>query len=116
VVVTGDIVEHTPCLDWVPLSLGRIASPVRLFVLGNHDRKVGHENVRRVMAAAGFCDLGSRCQLVGQRNALVRRGPASPLVSQRPARRLGPPPRPGPHPRRFRLVCHSPLSPGPGRA
>jgi uncharacterized protein len=63
IVVTGDIVEQSKCLDWVDESLSQLAArSAKLFVLGNHDRRVGPDNVRKRMCAAGFIDAGSRCQ------------------------------------------------------
>jgi predicted MPP superfamily phosphohydrolase len=62
VVLTGDIVERKKCLDWVDESLARLDPQVpRLFVLGNHDRKAGPDEVRRRLTNAGFVDVAGGC-------------------------------------------------------
>lgn len=65
VVVTGDIVEYERCLGWVDESLARLsARGPKLFVIGNHDRRVGPDRIRDRMTAAGFLNLGGSCQQV----------------------------------------------------
>lgn len=61
IVVTGDIVEHRACLDWLPETLGRLeAAEGVYFVLGNHDERI-HDTprVRRCLRELGWHDLGS---------------------------------------------------------
>ncbi|TWT96002.1 putative metallophosphoesterase [Botrimarina colliarenosi] len=59
VCVTGDIVEHTPQLEWVDTTLGRLESTLgSYFVLGNHDAKIDAAELRRRLAEAGLVDVG----------------------------------------------------------
>lgn len=61
VAITGDIVEHNACLDWIDQSLARLqARDARLFVLGNHDRKSDFAETRRRLVKCGFVDVGGR--------------------------------------------------------
>jgi predicted MPP superfamily phosphohydrolase len=62
IAVTGDIVEHTPCVDWIPDTLGKLRAPGGVyFVLGNHDKFADAARVREALVAAGLIYLGSRC-------------------------------------------------------
>lgn len=59
VAVTGDIVEHTPQLEWVGPTLGELRARLgACFVLGNHDEKVESAELRRRLVGAGLTDLG----------------------------------------------------------
>ena len=66
VCITGDILEDTSCLPWIPRTLGRLqARHGRFFILGNHERRLPDAQVLRdALAAAGLTDLGSRCESV----------------------------------------------------
>jgi predicted MPP superfamily phosphohydrolase len=60
VCVTGDIVEHAPQVDWIDDTLGKLM-PTRgsYFILGNHDKKIDHEAVRRRLHEHGLIDVGN---------------------------------------------------------
>lgn len=61
VCVTGDIVEHTPQLDWVAPTLGTLKARFgSFFILGNHDAKIDCEDLRRCLEASGLKDLGGK--------------------------------------------------------
>lgn len=62
-VITGDIIERAECLDWVNQSLARLESKYpKMFVLGNHDNRVGAEPIRERMEQAGFVNMAARWQ------------------------------------------------------
>ncbi len=49
IALTGDFVDKTACIDWIPSTIGKLSARHGVyFVLGNHDRKV----VERASAAA----------------------------------------------------------------
>ena len=64
VCISGDILEKTCCLPWIPRTLGRLkARHGKFFILGNHERRLPDARVLRdALAAAGLTDLGSRCE------------------------------------------------------
>jgi len=63
VAITGDLVDVPACIAWIPETLGQLIAPLGVyFVLGNHDREVDLEALRRALAGAGLRDLGGRAQ------------------------------------------------------
>ena len=55
VAITGDIVERTECLDWIPSTLGRLRARGGVYyVLGNHDRRVGKDRLTAALDDAGL--------------------------------------------------------------
>ncbi len=61
VAITGDLLDKTACIDWVPYTLGRLrAKHGAFFVLGNHDLRVDWRRLRETLADAGVVDLGGR--------------------------------------------------------
>ena len=66
VVITGDIVDKTHCIDWIPETLGRLRAKHGVyFVLGNHDKRVADvEHLRRTLTQAGMKDVGGRVMSV----------------------------------------------------
>ncbi len=61
VAVTGDLVDREGCIDWVEATLGRLRARLGVYViLGNHDRAVDHQRLRRKLGKAGLTDLGGR--------------------------------------------------------
>jgi hypothetical protein len=66
IALTGDFVDKTECIDWIPSTIGKLSARHGVyFVLGNHDRKVVDIfRLRRVLADCGFVDLGGRWQSV----------------------------------------------------
>jgi predicted MPP superfamily phosphohydrolase len=75
IAITGDIVEFDACLDWLPLTLGRLRSRHGVyFVLGNHDKRLRDvQRLRRSLTELGLYDLGRRSQLlpIGRRWVLL---------------------------------------------
>jgi predicted MPP superfamily phosphohydrolase len=62
VAITGDIVERDPCIDWIPETLGRLRADSGVYyVLGNHDRQVNIERLKKVLADVGLMHLGAEC-------------------------------------------------------
>ena len=54
VCVTGDIVDRTACLDWIPDTLGRLTARHGVyFILGNHDLRVDVGRLRHMLERAG---------------------------------------------------------------
>jgi predicted MPP superfamily phosphohydrolase len=61
VAVTGDLLDKTACIDWVPYTLGRLrARHGAFFVLGNHDLRVDWRRLRETLEDSGVVDLGGR--------------------------------------------------------
>lgn len=61
VCVTGDIVEHTPQLEWVAPTLGTLTPRFgSFFILGNHDAKIDCTDLRRCLEASGLRDVGGK--------------------------------------------------------
>ena len=62
VTITGDIVEWSKCLAWIPDTIGKLESKAGVYyVLGNHDKRAGSDALRANLNAAGLVDVGSRC-------------------------------------------------------
>ena len=61
VCMTGDIVDRSACLDWIPDTLGRLTARHGVyFILGNHDRRVDAGRLRRMLEQSGLVSLGGR--------------------------------------------------------
>ncbi len=62
VCITGDIVEHTPQLEWIDSTLGELRSQYgTFFVLGNHDLKeLDPVELRKRLLDAGLTHLGGQ--------------------------------------------------------
>lgn len=59
VCVTGDLVEHTPQIEWIDSTLGTLRPRIgSYFVLGNHDAKVDCQELRLRLTRAGLTDVG----------------------------------------------------------
>lgn len=88
VVLTGDLIEKTACLDWIAGTLGRLTSRYgACFVLGNHDLRVGSGTLRRLLVQAGLVDLGGRSILRQFRDEAVRlAGTELPWIGRAPAK------------------------------
>jgi len=70
--ITGDLVDNVRCLDWIPEILGPLEARCGKFVvLGNHDKKVGVDLVRRAVHESGLVDLGGRWMEVAVRDQRV---------------------------------------------
>jgi uncharacterized protein len=61
-VVTGDILDHAACLDWIPETLGRLEAKHGVyFILGNHDHRAGDvAGLRKRLTGCGLIDVGGR--------------------------------------------------------
>ncbi len=100
VALTGDLVDHTRWIDWIPDILGGLVAGYGVYVvLGNHDARTNPQRVREALGAAGLVDLGSRWfetelraePVVLAGNELPWLGPAADLEScPRPATAGGP--------------------------
>ena len=62
VCVTGDIIDRTECLDWIPDTLGRLTARHGVYcILGNHDLLVDDtDRLRHTLRQSGLVDLGGR--------------------------------------------------------
>jgi predicted MPP superfamily phosphohydrolase len=61
VAVTGDLVDRSRFIDWVPDTLGKLTSRYgAYFVLGNHDTWFDTPRLRQTLVDCGLVDLGSR--------------------------------------------------------
>jgi predicted MPP superfamily phosphohydrolase len=67
VAITGDIIDESACLRWLPEILGQLTSRHGIyFVLGNHDQKIKQADqvVRQALTDVGFVNLGGRWELI----------------------------------------------------
>jgi predicted MPP superfamily phosphohydrolase len=61
VAVTGDIIDGSAFINWVPQTLGRLRGRFgAYFVLGNHDQRHDWRRLRRTLTDCGYVDLGGR--------------------------------------------------------
>ncbi len=61
VAITGDLVDKTECISWIPDTLGQLSARYGVYViLGNHDLRVDEIQLRKTIAKCGLIDLGSR--------------------------------------------------------
>jgi predicted MPP superfamily phosphohydrolase len=87
VAVTGDIVDKTACIEWIPDTIGRLRADGGVyFVLGNHDLRVKELSpLRRSLTGAGLVDLAGRWMAVDIRNApLALAGNELPWIGRAP--------------------------------
>ncbi|GAB5402433.1 MAG: metallophosphoesterase [Aureliella sp.] len=66
IAVTGDVIDYLQCLPWIEELLAPLDAPVaKLFVLGNHDRRLPDvSEVADRISALGFLDVGRDNQIV----------------------------------------------------
>jgi predicted MPP superfamily phosphohydrolase len=66
VALTGDVVDHSRYLEWIPSVLGNVTARYgRFYVLGNHDRRAPDvQSLRSAMAKTGFEPLLGRWERV----------------------------------------------------
>ncbi len=83
VAITGDLVDHSDLIDWVPDTLGKLRGRYGVyFILGNHDLRVDIERLRRVLHEAGLIDLGGRwIQIEIRGEAVVLAGNELPWIA-----------------------------------
>ena len=62
--ISGDILERTACLPWIPTTLGRLrARHGKYFVVGNHELRLPDvQPLREALVATGLTDLGGRSE------------------------------------------------------
>ena len=61
VAITGDLIDKSDCIDWIPDTLGRLQSRSgAYFVLGNHDLWIDYRRLRQTLAECGLIDVGGR--------------------------------------------------------
>lgn len=72
-VITGDILDHWKCREWLGDTLGRLRARYGVFfVLGNHDLRPGPpEQLRQTLRELGLVDVGNRTQRVAIRGVDV---------------------------------------------
>ena len=72
VALTGDLLDKTQCIDWVPETLGRLKARYGVYYLfGNHDLRVDWQRLRRVMDDCGLVYLGGRWKVIEVRGQPV---------------------------------------------
>lgn len=72
VCITGDIIEHTPQLDWIETTLGELCPAIgTYYVLGNHDAKIDATVTRERLTAAGLIDVSGRALGVEHRGTVL---------------------------------------------
>ena len=100
VAITGDLIDKSRCIAWIPQTLGRLESRYGVFyVLGNHDLRVDTARLRAALAEAGLTYLGGRwLELAVGRHSIVLAGnelpwiaPAADLAAAAAALAGGPP-------------------------
>ena len=116
VALTGDLIDKSPCIDWIPDTLGRLKARYGVyFIFGNHDLRVDWRRVRQVMEDCGLIYMGGCWRVIKVRGEPVLLA-GNELPWFKPAADLGTcPPRSEVS---FRLLlAHSPDQlPGRGRA
>jgi hypothetical protein len=93
VALTGDVVDHTHCIEWIVPTLSRLhGRHGSFFVLGNHDKRVRDvAEVRRSLREAGYTDLGGRWHSIEVRGyRIVLAGNELPWFGPPPARTADP--------------------------
>jgi len=61
VAITGDLIDNSECIDWIPDTLGRLAGRFgTYYVLGNHDAESDVDRIRRTLSDSGLVGLGGR--------------------------------------------------------
>ena len=65
VMITGDLIDRSPLIERLAEMLGKLeASSGRYFILGNHDRRIDNQRLRRCLSQAGLTDLSGYCDAV----------------------------------------------------
>jgi uncharacterized protein len=61
IAITGDLVDNSECINWIPDTIGKMTSRYGIyFVLGNHDLRVDESDLRRTAVESGLIDVGGR--------------------------------------------------------
>jgi uncharacterized protein len=70
--LTGDLVDKTKCIDWIPGTLGRLKARYGVYyIFGNHDLRVDCRRLRKVMDECGMVYLGGRSKVIEVRGQRV---------------------------------------------
>jgi predicted MPP superfamily phosphohydrolase len=70
--VTGDLVDKTGCISWIPDTLGQLTARYGVYViLGNHDLHVDEIALRKTLADSGLIGLGGRWMRIEIRGQTV---------------------------------------------
>ncbi len=66
IAITGDVIDYPQCLPWLEELLSQLDAPIaKLFVLGNHDRRLPDvSEVASRISNLGFLDVGRRNEVV----------------------------------------------------
>lgn len=71
-VLTGDVLDDMRLSGWIHATLGTLEAPLGKFsILGNHDWNLEPQPIRDALRAAGWIDVGSRCELVRRPGAEI---------------------------------------------
>ncbi|MCA9240930.1 MAG: metallophosphoesterase, partial [Planctomycetales bacterium] len=72
IALTGDLIEKDACHAWIADTYARLAAPLGVFyILGNHDKKCGHAETRRLLDAAGLLDASRASTTVEHHGAAI---------------------------------------------
>lgn len=73
IAITGDVIDYPECLPWLEELLGPLEAPVaKLFVLGNHDRRLPNvDEVALRICKLGFTDVGNANATVTHKNLRI---------------------------------------------
>ncbi len=109
VAITGDLLDKTVCIDWVPYTLGRLrARHGAFFVLGNHDLRVDWRRLRETLEDSGVVGLGGRAIVTDVNGrSIVLAGNECPWFLPAPSPPWGEDREDG-HPRLRILLSHTP--------
>ncbi len=65
VALTGDLVDKTHCIDWIPETFGRLKAKYGVyFIFGNHDLRVDSLRVRKMLEELGIVYVGGRSMVI----------------------------------------------------
>ena len=65
VALTGDLVDKTPYIDWIPETYGRLKARYGVYyIFGNHDRRADWQRMRRVLDGLGLIYVGGGWKVV----------------------------------------------------
>lgn len=109
VAVTGDIIDDSEYIAWVPHTLGKLRARHGVyFVLGNHDLRHDWTRLRQTLVECGLIDLGGRWKEISVRGQrLVLAGNELPWFPPGPDFQDAPPPPIEGGPPRI-LLAHTP--------
>ena len=72
VALTGDLVDKTQFIDWIPETFGRLKARYGVYyIFGNHDLRVDCQRLQRVMGDCGLVYLGGRWKVIEVRGQPV---------------------------------------------